>query len=392
MKLVKKLKKFELLKYFFIFLIILVIIFFDPILKTINPTLYEKNTNQYSKKITEKLGNVNNANNSITQSNLPTALPSSSSNSLIEKYIQISPTKVENEYQLKTGGWIPSFDFNNSYQKSLNSTGLNSVSIVYFSLNSSGYLTNRINLSIELVQKLKESGKEVFLTSTLFSPDVWPTFANSPNLMKTHNQKLLDDVIKLDADGVDLDYESIPLKYKNTYLELIKDLSIKFKEKNKKISIVFLPKSSDTENIGCCNETKQTQVIKSIEPYVDEIRIMLYDYHKYVGKEGLSPMSWIKSVTSYFLSQIQDKQKLVICLPRYGYSFGPNNDIRAYTNDQIKQIISQNPGLKVEITSENESFFVLNQQRYYFLNDENIEFIKTYLKEQNIQKIYFWRI
>lgn len=387
MKFFKRFKKSELINYSFIFLIILVIIFFDPIIRTINPELYEKNANKYVQR-TIKTENKENGEQSINSStSVSTFSPHFSNEPIISAY----PTRVE-EYNLKMGGWIPSFDFNNSYQKALSSTELNSVSVVYLSLNSSGNLTNRITLTTEQIQKLKESGKEIFLTSTLFSPDVWSTFANSPNLIKIHNQNLLDEVIKLDADGIDLDYESIPLQYKNIYLELIKDLSIKFKEKNKKISIVFLPKSSDKENIGCCNETKQSQEIKSIEPYVDEIRIMLYDYHKYVGKEGLSPISWIKSVTGYFSNQIQNKQKLVICLPKYGYSFGPNNDIKALTNDQIKQIISQNPGLKVEITSENESSFMLNQQRYYYINDENIEVIKRYLKEQNIQKIYFWRI
>ncbi len=390
MKFFRRFKRGEIIKYSFIFLIILTIIFFDPILKTINPNLYEKNINQYSIKNPE---NPNNKQaNEITYIHTNSPTPSNIQIQPSDTFLSISPTQFYEEYRLQIGGWIPSFDFNNSYQKALNNDEFNSVSIVYFSLSSNGTLTNRINLSKDKIQNLKNSGKEVFITSTLFSPDVWPNFANSPSLIKNHNQKLLDEVMRLDANGVDIDYESIPLQYKNIYVELITDLSKKFKEKNKKISIVFLPRSSEKENIGCCNETKQSQMIEQIEPYVDEIRIMLYDYHKYVGKEGLSPISWIKSVTSYFSNQMQDKQKLVICLPRYGYSFRPNNDIRAYTDEQIKQIISQNPGLKVEITSENESFFILNQQRYYFLDDDNIEIIKNYLKDQNIEKIYFWRI
>lgn len=213
----------------------------------------------------------------------------------------------------------------NAYDYSLLST------VAYFSYEvnpqTGGYTTIHSWKTTDLVPLAQSKGVKVVLTVTNFGNTANTTLLNS---LKARNV-LIDSLVTLvksrNANGINIDFESVPGAVKDSLSKFIRDLSLKMKT-----TIPNAVLSIDLPAVDWNNAFD----VKAMLPYVDDFLIMGYDYY-YAGSTTAGPVSPLnnsqtfgslsvtKSVDDYLAKGISPN-KLILAVPYYGRSWATTSD------------------------------------------------------------------
>ncbi len=200
--------------------------------------------------------------------------------------------------------------------------------------------------------------------------------------------KMIKDIMKATEpfDGLNVDYELIPGKDSENFLNFLKKLSKECKKAGKMFSV--------------CVPARIKTISDDIFPYKkiaeisDRVMIMAYDEHWSTSQPGpIASMNWCKKIADYAVTVIPE-EKLVMGLPFYGRSWanekpaqawyfeGANRIINEYNSDKVRYIndipnVNLTMKVKVNLWFE-DSFSVVSKMRMY--------------KDCKINKIAFWRI
>lgn len=146
-------------------------------------------------------------------------------------------------------------------------------------------------------------------------------FASDENMKKSIDQylKLCDEN---GYDGIDLDFESIPVEYQQRYTKFMRDLSSKLHLRGKKLSICIGLWSGlfDSGNVDVFHNPEV------IAETCDLVRVMGYDaYYAYSGNagDGIAPTSTYpyNREAMQRLQKWIPKEKLILGLPAYGNDY-----------------------------------------------------------------------
>jgi spore germination protein YaaH len=142
-------------------------------------------------------------------------------------------------------------------------------------------------------------------------------------------------------DGLQIDFENIPLRDSDNFLSFLTDLRTGLGHKTFTVAL----RAAARKTNGPAYD------YENIKPLVDRILIMAYDEHWSGSTPGpIASLGWCKRVAAYCLSVI-GPEKLIMGIPFYGRAWGDFNPSRAYYYTGIERIMREQG--KPEIRREN---------------------------------------
>lgn len=201
-----------------------------------------------------------------------------------------------------------------------------------------------------------------------------------------NKNQLISEIIELskDYDGMEIDFENLPENFKTPYSTFTKLLGERLKANGKSFSLTVFPKTKDDDNYpGTSSEDYPTLAASA-----DSIKIMAYDYHKLSGKAGpTSPKEWVGQVLQYATAKIP-KEKIILALPLYGYSFSDNTVISSATYQKMTSTAS---AADVNIMrNQGQPYFETGGKKYWFEDSLSITDKYELAKSYDIGGLAFW--
>jgi spore germination protein YaaH len=171
-----------------------------------------------------------------------------------------------------------------------------------------------------VVTAAKNNGVKVHFSVVLFSNHaaLLGSVSNKNNLIKN----IMTEVNRRNADGVNIDFESISSSQAAAYRDFLKQLGDTLKTYNKEFVVELFAVD--------WNSIFPSEFFSTLNPVVDYYFIMLYDYY-YSGSSTAGPVSPLRATTAsgyHVLKSIQSylsigcpAEKLIAGFPNYGYDW-----------------------------------------------------------------------
>lgn len=212
-----------------------------------------------------------------------------------------------------------------SYDYSLLST------VAYFSYEvnpqTGSYNTIYAWKTTDFVPTAQAKGVKVVLAVTNFGSTANTTLLNNPRAKQTLVDSLIALVKFRKADGVNIDFETVPATARDSLSKFMRDLSLKMK--------AALPGSALSIDLPAVDWSNAFDV-QAMVPFVDDFLIMGYDYY-YSGSPKAGPvaplngsslfgnLSISKSIDDYLAKGIPPA-KLILAVPYYGRNWATVSD------------------------------------------------------------------
>ena len=211
-------------------------------------------------------------------------------------------------------GYLPYWQY--SYYPSLDYNLLTEINYFSAELNSQGDIVNTNNWeNLDLVDFAHERGVKVKLCATLFGSAELTTLLNNSINRQNAINNLLSLVLLMNADGIDIDFELLPLSQRNNLVLFMQNLSNTFHEQMDDPIITMATPAVDWSDAWNYNALAQI---------TDGLFIMGYDY-SYSGSEFAGPVSPLGgyyydleyTVNDYINKTNGQLDKLILGLPSW---------------------------------------------------------------------------
>lgn len=306
--------------------------------------------------------------------------------------IQNNPPEEIKHSEIYTTAWIPYWDENRGFEAfKQNHEEINSVSPTWFYANSDGALTERNPAGFsEKVQLVHDLGGKIIPSVTNPSSIELSSILNNDKLRSKHITEIKGTALKYNFDGIDIDYENLEAKDKDIFSTFVKELSEELHKDGKLLTIAVLPKSDNI--IYQFSPSRQAQDWKEIGKYVDEFRIMGYDWthNSTTGPGPISPVYWLEEIVKYGVLNIS-AEKIVLGLPLYGYQWGENGT-KALTWEQAADIINTNNLQPIWDDESKENKFLFNGMETWYHDAKTVKERMKIAQKYKLQGVAFWRL
>ncbi len=167
-----------------------------------------------------------------------------------------------------------------------------------------------------LVETAHSHGVPVTVCATMFGSDQLTAFLSSPTHRQTGIDNLISAVAAGNADGVDIDFELLPLSQRDNLVTFMEDLAGALHEQNPEAVVTMAAPAVDWS--GAWD-------IAALSEICSALFIMGYNYH-YSGSAAAGPVAPLGgflydleySVEDYIDLSDSQRDKLVLGLPYYG--------------------------------------------------------------------------
>ncbi|TAH67730.1 MAG: glycosyl hydrolase family 18 [Anaerolineaceae bacterium] len=269
--------------------------------------------------------------------------------------------------------------------------GVNIVSPTWFSINDvSGTMSSLA--SQDYVDKAKELGLEVWALVDDFNPEV-----NMYDLLSYTSRRenlsngLVEAAIKYKLNGINIDFEKIPSKAGEHFIQFLRELSVKCRNNGIVLSV---------DNYVPAPYNKYYDRIEQGK-IVDYIIVMAYDEY-YSGSDVAGPVASIGFVKDAIINTLQEvpKEKTIIAIPFYSRLWKETAD-----NEVTSESLSMTPASQVFTNNGIEPEWDDTYGSYYgeFEKDdalykiwlEDVESIEEKMKviyEANVAGIGAWKL
>lgn len=197
--------------------------------------------------------------------------------------------------------------------------------LAYFGveMNSSGQITNSHSWPVtSLINLAHSNGVKVILTVTLFDNTGIGTLVGNATYRQTAIDNLIAKVIQGNADGVNIDFESVPGGSQTNFNTFIHDLTVAFHDQIPGSETSIAMPSVDWSNSYDYNYLNQN---------CDGLMIMAYAYY-WGGSSSAGPVAPLynggmasynvdRTVNTYLSETSNDGSNIFLGLPWYGYNW-----------------------------------------------------------------------
>jgi spore germination protein YaaH len=290
--------------------------------------------------------------------------------------------------KLKQTAWIPDWAFDAGYKTlSQDYQYFESVSPVWYYLEADGKLrSNKVGLA-KLKQFCNQHGIKLIPSIANFDADQLSLILSNPDKLQEHIQFIKNEVRDNGYDGFDIDYESINLHDQNNFLTLLRELSADFRSQNKILSVAVLAQWADDPIYTSLKQTRKVQNWSAMEPYIDELRIMTYDYTSQRANipGPIAPLDWQEAVIRYALRSVP-ASKIMIGANLYGYVWEDlNNSPETYPHYLENTTLRDTPAtaLTMNQLADRERNFLVKR-----FDDKSGELSFTYRRDGKLYRAY----
>ena len=256
--------------------------------------------------------------------------------------------------------WLPTWDEEEAFRSFKdNAETINTISPFWYHLNEDGTLKPpEDGENQEIIDFAKNNGITLIPTiSNSFNGDLVSGIINDPEIKKQSIYNIVDIVREFDYDGIDIDYEGLNSEDKDAFTAFIRDLREELNHYDKKLTIAIQAKSyPDLKKYG-----DRGQDWEQLSRYVDEFRIMTYDY----GWKGsvprpVAPYYWVEDVIEYAIDHVP-REKIYVGVPFYGYGWS-DDYFSSYTYETIELILSKyNVDFQYDPISKTNKLFYISE-------------------------------
>lgn len=215
----------------------------------------------------------------------------------------------------------------------------------------------------DFVKKAKENKTRVLLTISCHGRKNVSDFLDNQNLWQILFQDVSQKIISKSADGIDINFENLPLNKRNEFIDFVRQISSHLKNEFENISLnepfisVTIPSDNSKENYN----------IRRLNSVVDLLIIMGYDYNDTSIPSPVSPLLTeygpnLSKTLDYYSNNGIDKSKTILALPYYGIMW---NTTGTEDKDNINQINYQT-SIERRLTYKEikENFLSLSKNSY----------------------------
>ena len=305
------------------------------------------------------------------------------------------PVTTITEPILTNSAWIAYWDLNGAKDSIADSTNLDSISPAWYTVSESGSIELKIPAVDEsLIYQAHLKNLKIMPSISNTTAEKLSVILNNPTLLNYHIESILAEIRKYNYDGIDIDYENIHASDRDTFTNFIKLLTERVHSEGRKVSIAILWKNEYDEMLGIFSESRSAQDWVNIGSYVDEFKIMAYNFTSSAEEAGpIAPYDWIKSILEYAVKKV-DRSKIVLGLPLYAYEWTNNAaGARVLTWKDVETIRTSG-----EIQSDKldekyqEKILLYGDKTIWYQDKESTDKRIELAKSFEIYKFAFWRL
>lgn len=242
----------------------------------------------------------------------------------------VSSNHVEHTHKIVLG-WVPYWDQDDAMKSFWDNIDLFShISLFWYVLDENGKIKNYRGAteSRELIRSAQRNGVKVLAIITNLPDDddagasnwdperVWEVIKSKERRQK-HVADLMDLVNRMGFDGINIDYEALPGKYRNNFTLFIQSLGEALQNQGKILAVALHPKTSEDNPME--DNGSHAQDWREIHPYVDQMHFMTYGEHYPGSHPGpVASPAWVDRVLNYATEkQGVPDDKIFLGLPLY---------------------------------------------------------------------------
>lgn len=202
--------------------------------------------------------------------------------------------------------------------------------------------------------------------------------------------KTINNIIKIvqekQYDGINIDFELLPPKYRTDLTMFMAELYPKMKSLNKTLIISVFPKVDVAEDVSGAYD--YVELVKN----ADFVQIMTYDNHWATSKPGpIAPVDWYEKNVKYAIEKC-GAHKVIIGVSAYGYDWptkGEGETVK-YVDALIR---AQQHGVKVSYDETAQApHFKYKDHEVWFENDRSTAAKLDIVAKYRPAGIAIWRI
>lgn len=314
-------------------------------------------------------------------------------------------------------GWVPYWDQKQAIASfSRHIDAIDYISLFWYSLDREGNIEPYQDAEIDrdLITLAHDNGVKVFaLVANLpddqregdhdWDPDRVGLVIRKEERRRAHIAALVELTEELDVDGINIDYEALPEKYRGRFSTFIRELSEALHAEHKLLAIALHPKTSETNPAE--DNGSHAQDWEELAKYADQLHLMTYGEHNSDTRPGpIASPDWVEPVVRY-AREVREvpAAKLFLGIPLYAEAWEPvgSGDYRAARVDLTYKDIQRVRRQYVEgrlnsdrydtpsFTFETESG---RKRIVWFENQASVERKLTVGKEFGLCNFALWRL
>lgn len=234
-------------------------------------------------------------------------------------------------------GWVPYWDQERAVASFRKHVGtIDYLSLFWYNLDPDGNVQKYKDAQIDhdIIDFAHDNGVKVFvLVANLpddqregdhdWDPDRVGAVIGSEEERQAHVSALLALAEKLKVDGINIDYEALPEKYRADFSTFIRELSEALHANDKLLAVALHPKTSETNPAE--DNGSHAQDWNELAKYADQLHLMTYGEHNSGTHPGpIASPDWVEPVVRYARDVHElPAEKLFLGIPLYAEAWEP---------------------------------------------------------------------
>jgi spore germination protein len=209
-----------------------------------------------------------------------------------------------------------------SISAALKAKAIDEVDFVWYLSQADGTVTAERE-DLDLVQSTRRNGAQAFATVVNRKPGggfdgaIAARILATPASRHAHLEALAKLVVDKGYDGLDLDWELVPVADRDRFSAFVEELASALHQEDRLLSIAVFPKESEP---GAW-VTQKAADYQRLGAAVDEFKVMTYSYSGgWSGPGPQTPLAWADRVLTFAASQVAP-QKVLMGVPFYGFDW-----------------------------------------------------------------------
>jgi spore germination protein YaaH len=316
---------------------------------------------------------------------------------VVPKGAENKPLKVRGpspRYMVQLFGWVYDEDPNSIQQYYNNIEKFTWVSPTWYKVGREGNIIKIGGDTEKFLKDSRRSGVKVIpmIGVNVDDRDVYRRIFEDSLFRK----KFIEDLKNIFSkyDGINIDFEGIDPKYRDKFVQFMRELYNAFHREGKIVSVDVQPKTCCSRCFWCWLDWDNFPYdYRELSKYTDLFIVMAYDQHYEKSDPGpVSDLTWFEDVVNYALSKVP-REKLVIGIPFYGYCWpSPKNGFGVGFQDAMNYARECNATVKFDEKVGEATFSCPSTGICWFNTAESTKLRLRKLAEKGLSKVAAWRI